>query len=77
MNGREIFTFTLSAVPVVFKEILEKEQMTLDDIDVVIFHQANKFILDTLQKKLKIPEEKMHRSYEAMEIPFRQQFLLA
>ena len=65
MNGREIFTFTLSAVPVVFKEILEKEQMTLDDIDVVIFHQANKFILDTLQKKLKIPEEKMHRSYEA------------
>jgi 3-oxoacyl-[acyl-carrier-protein] synthase III len=64
MNGREIYTFTLTAVPVVFNEILEKEGMTLDDIDVVIFHQANKFILDTLQKKLKIPEEKMHRSYE-------------
>jgi 3-oxoacyl-[acyl-carrier-protein] synthase-3 len=64
MNGREIFTFTLSAVPSVFNKILEKEKMTLDDIDVVIFHQANRFILDTLQKKLKIPEEKMHRSYE-------------
>ena len=64
MNGREIFTFTLTAVPSVFKRILERENLTLEDIDVVIFHQANKFILDTLQKKLKIPEEKMHRSYE-------------
>ncbi len=64
MNGREIFTFTLSAVPRVFNEILEKEQKHLEEIDTVIFHQANKFILDTLQKKLKIPEDKMHRSYE-------------
>jgi len=64
MNGREIFIFTSSTVPVVFNEILEKEKMTLNDIDVVIFHQANKFILDSLQKKLKIPEEKMHRSYQ-------------
>ena len=63
MNGKEIYTFTLSAVPNVFNEILEKENITLDDIDVVIFHQANKFILDSLQKKLKIPENKMHRSY--------------
>ena len=63
MNGREIYTFTLSKIPAVFKQILDKEKVTLDDIDVVIFHQANKFILDSLQRKLKIPEEKMHRSY--------------
>ena len=63
MNGREIFTFTLTAVPRVFKQILERENLTLDDIDVVILHQANKFILDSVQKKLNIPEEKMHRSY--------------
>lgn len=64
MNGREIFTFTIKEIPAVFEEILVKEEKTLDDIDIVIFHQANKFILDTLQKKLKIPEEKMHRSYQ-------------
>lgn len=63
MNGREIFTFTLSKIPKVFKYILEKERMKLDDIDVVIFHQANKFMLDSLQRKLRIPNEKMHRSY--------------
>ena len=64
MNGREIFTFTLSTIPAVFNNILEKENMTLDDIDIVIFHQANKFMLDSLQRKLKIPEEKIHRSYQ-------------
>jgi 3-oxoacyl-[acyl-carrier-protein] synthase-3 len=63
MNGREIYTFTLSTIPIVFNEILEKEKMVLDDVDVVIFHQANKLILNSLQKKLKIPENKMHRSY--------------
>lgn len=65
MNGKEIFTFTLSTIPSVFNEILEKEKLILDDIDIVIFHQANKFMLDGLQRKLKIPEEKIHRSYQA------------
>jgi 3-oxoacyl-[acyl-carrier-protein] synthase III len=64
MNGKEIFTFTLSTIPSVFNKILEKEKLILDDIDVVIFHQANKFMLDGLQRKLKIPEEKIHRSYQ-------------
>jgi len=64
MDGKEIYLFTLSTIPKIFNQILEKEQLTLGDIDVVIFHQANKFILDSLQKKLKIPEEKMHRSYQ-------------
>jgi 3-oxoacyl-[acyl-carrier-protein] synthase III len=65
MNGKEIFTFTLSTIPSVFNKILEKEKLILDDIDIVIFHQANKFMLDGLQRKLKIPEEKIHRSYQA------------
>ena len=64
MNGTEIYTFTLSTVPNVFNAILEKESVTIQDIDVVIFHQANQFMLDSLQKKLQIPESKMHRSYE-------------
>ena len=63
MNGREIFTFTLTAVPRVFNQILERENVTLDDIDIVVLHQANKFIIDSIQRKLKIPEDKMHRSY--------------
>jgi len=64
MNGNAIYTFTMKKIPIIFNEILESNNMTLNDIDLVVFHQANKFILDTIQKKLQIPEEKMHRSYE-------------
>tara|TARA_X000000368_G_C22442671_1_gene455432 strand:- start:174 stop:509 length:336 start_codon:yes stop_codon:yes gene_type:complete len=64
MNGAAIYTFTLTRIPKVFNELLELNEITLSDIDVVIFHQANKFVLDAMQRKLKIPDQKMHRSYE-------------
>lgn len=64
MNGGAIYTFTLTKIPKVFNQILDSNDLTIDDLDLVIFHQANKFILDAMQRKLKIPEEKMHRSYE-------------
>ena len=64
MNGAAIYTFTLTKIPKLFNEILELNKMTIDDIDVCIFHQANKFVLDAIQRKLKIPDHKMHRSYE-------------
>jgi len=58
MNGPEIFNFTIEAVPVAFNQVLERNKMTLDEVDYVIFHQANKYMIDFLRKKLGIPEEK-------------------
>jgi 3-oxoacyl-[acyl-carrier-protein] synthase-3 len=58
MNGPEIFNFTIEAVPVAFNQVLQKNNVTLSDIDYVIFHQANKYMIDFLRKKLAIPEEK-------------------
>ena len=58
MNGPEIFNFTIDAVPVAFNDVLQKNNLTLDGIDFVIFHQANKYMIDFLRKKLAIPEEK-------------------
>jgi 3-oxoacyl-[acyl-carrier-protein] synthase-3 len=58
MNGPEIFTFTIEAVPIAFNNVLRKNNTTLDEIDYVIFHQANKYMIDFLRKKLKIPENK-------------------
>lgn len=62
MNGAEIFTFTLSAVPRSVNELLSRAQMTLDDVDLFIFHQANKYMLEHLRKRLKIPAEKFYIS---------------
>jgi len=50
MNGGAIFNFTLDAVPLMIKQILEKNQMQKEDIDFYVFHQANKFMLNTIRK---------------------------
>tara|TARA_Y100001980_G_C14556036_1_gene346163 strand:+ start:6656 stop:7672 length:1017 start_codon:yes stop_codon:yes gene_type:complete len=64
MDGKEVFLFTLKQIPKLYHTILDKEGLAPDDIDIFILHQANKFMLDSLKNKLKIPELKMHRSYQ-------------
>ena len=58
MNGPEIFSFTLRAVPDLIKKTLKKNNLTMSDIDCFIFHQANKFILESLRDKLEIPHDR-------------------
>jgi 3-oxoacyl-[acyl-carrier-protein] synthase-3 len=60
MNGPEIFAFTSSAVPELIKEILIKNDTSLNSIDLFIFHQANKFMLEHLRKKIGISEDKFY-----------------
>jgi 3-oxoacyl-[acyl-carrier-protein] synthase-3 len=58
LNGPEVFSFTLRAVPALMREVLEFSGLTLDEIDTFVMHQANKFILEHLRKKTGIPAEK-------------------
>jgi 3-oxoacyl-[acyl-carrier-protein] synthase-3 len=58
MNGAEIFNFTIRTVPAVVSQLLQKAGMELEEVDFFVFHQANKFMLDHLRKKLRIPPEK-------------------
>ena len=44
MNGPEIFTFTSNSVPKLIEDTLFKNNLLTEDIDLFIFHQANKFI---------------------------------
>ncbi len=62
MNGPEIFNFTIASVPSVIQNALEKNNTSIEQIDYVIFHQANKFMLDYLRKKIKIPKEKFYNN---------------
>lgn len=64
MNGTEIFNFTLVSVPDLVRNILKKNQLQQEDIDLFIFHQANKFMLDYLRKKIKIRPERFFISME-------------
>ena len=58
MNGAEIFNFTIAAVPESVHALMQKAGCALEDIDLAVFHQANKYMLDHLRKRMKIPAEK-------------------
>jgi 3-oxoacyl-[acyl-carrier-protein] synthase-3 len=58
MNGAEIFTFSLAAIPSCIGQLLEKASITSDDIDFYVFHQANRSMLEHLRIRIGIPEEK-------------------
>ncbi len=58
MDGMEIFSFTMRAVPDLVRRTLAKAQLTMDDIDAVVFHQANQAMLEHLRKSTRIPQEK-------------------
>lgn len=64
MNGAEIFNFTIDNVPIVVENCLKKNRILLDEIDFVIFHQANKYILNYLRKKIQIPKDKFYVNME-------------
>jgi len=60
MNGPEIFNFTIKAVPKVVSETLKKNNITLNEVDYIIFHQANKYMNEYLRKKINIPKDKFY-----------------
>jgi 3-oxoacyl-[acyl-carrier-protein] synthase-3 len=58
MDGPEIFTFTLNVVPDLVRRVLDRAGVTLDQIDLFVFHQANQYMLEHLRKSLGIPPQK-------------------
>lgn len=58
MNGKEIFSFTASAVPVLVGQTIEKNGLDTSQIDLYVFHQANRYMLNFIRKKIGISEER-------------------
>ena len=59
MDGSEVMAFSLREVPRAAELLLEKANVSKEDVDYFVLHQANKFMLEALRKKLKIPPEKL------------------
>lgn len=62
MNGNAIFNFTLNCVPELLRETLDVNNLVKDDVDYFVFHQANKFMLDTIRKICRIPKERFYNN---------------
>lgn len=65
MDGGEIFTFTIKAVPTLISETMQTADKTVEDYDYFLFHQANKFMIQHLAKKAKLPAEKVPINIDA------------
>ncbi|MBU1003614.1 MAG: ketoacyl-ACP synthase III [Proteobacteria bacterium] len=59
MNGREVYKVAVRSMTQVCQRLMEKSGLTVDDIDVLIPHQANLRIIEAVGKKLGIPEERV------------------
>jgi len=57
MNGPGILNFTLSKLPEELNDYLNKYKFRMHEFDLVVFHQANKFILKNLYKKIGIEDK--------------------
>jgi len=64
MDGSAIFVFTLGHVPKLIRAVLEKHHLVLNEIDLFVFHQANKFMLEHLRKKIKIDKDRFYLHLE-------------
>jgi 3-oxoacyl-[acyl-carrier-protein] synthase-3 len=59
VEGRKVYALAVTFMPQVTMEILERNGMTLDDLDLMIMHQANLRINEGVQKRLGLPDEKV------------------
>ena len=58
MDGAGILAFVEAKVPPQVRDVLERNDLTIDDIDLVVMHQASKVTLDALNRSLEIPPDK-------------------
>ncbi|MEX2381671.1 MAG: ketoacyl-ACP synthase III [Opitutales bacterium] len=59
MNGAEVFNFSIKVEPVAIREILEFAGKTVEEVDYLVFHQANRYIISNIARRLKIPLDKV------------------
>ena len=58
MNGKAIFDFTSDVVPPLIDETLQKNGLDMEDIDLFVFHQANKYMINYIRKLMGIDKER-------------------
>lgn len=60
MDGNGIFNFTADAVPSMIDKLLLKEKLQKDDVDLWVFHQANKYMINYLRKLIEIDKSRFY-----------------
>jgi 3-oxoacyl-[acyl-carrier-protein] synthase-3 len=64
MKGREVFRFAVRMMPAATRQVLKQANVKLEDLDLLIPHQANQRITDSSSKILGIPAEKIYSNVD-------------
>lgn len=59
MNGKEVYKFAVQKVPEIIEKALFRANLTVDQVDWLLLHQANQRILDAVSDRLGIPRHKI------------------
>jgi 3-oxoacyl-[acyl-carrier-protein] synthase-3 len=59
MDGAEVFNFSIRVEPEAVRGILEYAGCAIEDVDAFVFHQANRYIIGNIARRLKVPAEKV------------------
>ena len=75
MNGREVYRHAVSKLGRVIEEALTANRLSVDDVDWLVPHQANRRIIDSMAARMKLPQEKVvctidrHANTSAASVP--------
>ncbi|MFZ2406730.1 MAG: ketoacyl-ACP synthase III [Methylobacter sp.] len=64
MHGSDVFLFTMRVVPACVTALLERAGLTLENIDLFVFHQASKLVIDNLIRTLSLDKGKVFTNFE-------------
>ena len=65
MNGSEVLLFTMANVPKGTKSLLKKAKLSFEDIDLFLFHQASKVVMDNIKRKLDLNDKTFPVNYKS------------
>jgi len=64
MDGKEILKFTFSKIPIEVRKILDRNALSIEEIDLFVFHQASSLVLDNLTQLLGLSPSKVFRNLD-------------
>lgn len=64
MDGPAILNYSLDSIPQLVKDVLEKNHLKMDDINLHVYHQANIFLANLERRKLRIPQDRYYCNIE-------------
>ena len=59
MDSMDVFSFAITKVPKALKALCSEFNISIEDIDKLVLHQANKFMLENIAKRMKVPMDKV------------------